>query len=227
MRRWPVIALLVLGLGLVATPVAAGWFGPAYAGHRVMEKFKPLMTDRSVHRSRLDLNQMKGLQGDLAPVVSTQSIEAMTSYLTLVRQAVDESKNGAVSAYLGTLGNTSPLVAGAAFRQKFPANAKLADELVGMSTLLAPSVSAMQKNAEFLRALPAIVAFTESQVTAMEASRDDFWTAAGLDSRIIPWAFVGVGALIMVLSGAMLLPRRRAVEEAVASPQQMRDAIAA
>ena len=58
MARWAAIALVVLGLGLVAAPFAFDMFDRAPKGADMLEDFRPFMTSRKIDGFQTDIDQI-------------------------------------------------------------------------------------------------------------------------------------------------------------------------
>jgi hypothetical protein len=122
-KRWPLAALAVIGLGLVAAPFAFGMFSRAPKGAQMITSFAPYMTNRRLDGFQSDLRYINGgVLGGQAAVTALsggrQTAARFPEFLTFERQwsAIDPDMTSMLDTIQANSGNYWAVAALPSFR---------------------------------------------------------------------------------------------------------------
>ena len=218
MRRIGLWSILLVGVAMIAMPVATGMFSKASAGERVMKAFEPIMRDSSVTTTEGYYQQFKGLATDFAPAMAPERIARFQRYLDGMDPSIAESQVfiGQVATQLGM----TPTELADLMGTNYAHLSLMLATLPQMRLDMAGMVAVMQKDGPGFATMPKAMAHFQGLVTTMRAEVSDFSKANSLlPMGLLPWFFVVPGILLVLIAGAMLfLAGRGAAAPVVIQP---------
>jgi hypothetical protein len=124
-KRWPLVALAVIGLALIAAPFAFGMFGRAPKGAQMINSFAPYMTNRRLDGFQSDLRYIDG--GVLGGQAELRALGAagggreavrFPEFVTFERQwrAIDPDMTSMLDTIQANVGNYRAVAALPSFR---------------------------------------------------------------------------------------------------------------
>jgi len=200
--------LLVIGLALVIIPFAIDVPGKASAGADMMADFEPIMAPEQVQVTKDYLEQFHIMRDDFVPAITPEAVARFQGYLGTM-----EAMYGDFQTLLPTLASQmgmTPEQLESALPQMAPGVAQGLQEFPAMGQDFAGVVGIMDKDVDIVQGMPTYLAHYDDLVARMDRNVENFDQANGLPMGLMPWMFVGPGAVIALLAVVQLagaLPR--------------------
>ncbi len=210
MRRGGLILILVLGVALVVMPIATSMFTRASAGEAMMKDFQPVMAPAAVTTTSGYYQLFKGVGTDFGPMMTQSNVAAFQGYLKgLEGMSADMQK---FMASFATQMHMTPAQLQAYLGARYPAMAQMLGGLPEMQSRMGGMVGTMSRDvAGFSQVGPALKHF-QGLVGVMQRNVGNFAQANKLQPMgLLPWYFVGIGSLLILVSGALLFAERSPV----------------
>ncbi len=214
MKRAALWALLVVGTALVVLPIATGMFGKASAGQEMITAFKPVMDRGNVQTSTQYYGLFRQVGADFTPIMTEPNVARFRGYLTGM-SGMSKDMDAFLAAFASANGMTQAQVQ-QMLATRYPAMAQMLESLPAMQRGMGGMVGIMSKDVRgFGQITPALAHFGQLLQT-MRGQVGNFQEVASLPPMgLLPWFFVGPGALIALL---WTIRRRPAVELVESEP---------
>jgi hypothetical protein len=217
MRRGGLILILVLGVALVAMPFATSMFTRASAGEAMMTDFQPVMAPAAVKTTTGYYQLFKGVGSDFGPMMTQPNVAAFQGYLKgLDGMSADMQR---FMASFATQIHMTPMQLQAYLGKHYPAMAQMLAGLPEMQSRMGGMVGTMSRDvAGFAQVSPALKHF-QSLIGVMQRNVGNFAQANKLQPMgLLPWYFVAVGGLLILVSAGLLFAERRPAVRLAAIP---------
>jgi hypothetical protein len=199
MTRKLLWGVLVIGLALVAAPLAMSLPSKANAGERMLNGFQPIMQPDQVQTTARYYNLVFVPLGQVTPVMSAQNLVKFQAYL---------KGFGGMQSDAAKL---VPLLAQALHMTPAQVQVLMSKQLLAMAAMLrnlamqrdfGGLLGTMQQNVGIFSQVPAGLRHYRPLVTTMQANVDNYKQVNSLPSfRLFSWFFIIPGALLILLAG--------------------------
>jgi hypothetical protein len=199
MNRKLLWGVLVIGLALVAAPLAMSLPSKANAGERMLNGFQPIMQPDQVQTTARYYNLVFVPLGQVTPVMSAQNLVKFQAYL---------KGFGGMQSDAAKL---VPLLAQALHMTPAQVQVLMSKQLLAMAAMLrnlamqrdfGGLLGTMQQNVGIFSQVPAGLRHYRPLVTTMQANVDNYKQVNSLPSfRLFSWFFIIPGALLILLAG--------------------------
>lgn len=216
MRKIGLWAIVVIGIALIAMPVATGMFSRASAGERVINSFKPIMKDASVTTTEGYFAQFKTLAADFAPAMAPERIARFQRYLDGMEPTIADSQAfiGELSTQLGM----TPTELADLMGTSYPHLALMLATMPQMRLDMAGMVAVMTKDGPGFATMPTAMTHFQGLISTMRAEVADFAEVTRLPAMgLLPWFFMVPGILLVLIAGSILVFGMRAAAVPVAT----------
>jgi hypothetical protein len=206
--------LLIIGLVLVIFPLVINVPGKASAGSNMMTDFKPIMAPDQVQVTKDYLAQFHIMKDDFVPAITPDAVTRFQGYLVLM-QAMYGDFQKVLPLFAAQL-NTTPEQFQAVLAQAAPGVTQGLAKFPAMGQDFAAVVAMMDKDVNIVQGMPTYLDHYDNLVARMDRNVGNYDQANGLPMGLMPWMFIGPGALIAVLAAVqltvLLRPRGRRIE---------------
>jgi hypothetical protein len=203
MNRKLLWAVLVIGLGLVITPLAMSLPSKANAGERMLNGFQPIMQPSQVQTTAHFYNDVFVPLGQVTPMMSAQNLAKFQAYLKGFGGM--QSDAAKLVPLLAQGLHMTPAQVQARMAKQLPAMAAMLRNLPAMQRDFGGLLGTMQQNVGIFSQVPAGLNHYKPLVTTMQANVDNYKQVNSLPSfRLFAWFFIVPGALLILLAGYSL-----------------------
>jgi hypothetical protein len=204
MRRVVLIVLLLLGAAMIVTPLAMGMFSKTSDAEQMMNDFRPIMQPASIAKTVYYQDQVFAKLRPMVPLASQQNIGKFQLY-TKGMQSVQSEVASLVPTFAQAM-RMPPAQLQAMLAKQFPALAQLFASMPTMNKDFTQMIGALALYAPVLRQVPAGLDHYKPIVEAVAQNGGNFRSADSLPRMgLFPWFFIIPGALIVLLSGWLLV----------------------
>lgn len=209
MTRKVLWAVLVIGVAMIAAPLAMSLPGRSSAGQRMIDDFHPIMQADSVKTTYDYYYDVFVPLRAVVPAVSKENVAKFEGYLAGIEgMQADTAK--LVPALAQQLGMTEQQVQ-QFFGGEFPAMAQMLAGLPQLGKDFGDLLGVMGSNVEIFERVPPGLDHYKPLVETMNANIDNYAKIDALPNfKLFTWFFIVPGILLVLLSGAGLAQSRRA-----------------
>ena len=208
MTRRTLVAVLIVGIGLIVAPFVIQLPSRGDAGQTMIDGFHPIMQPGRVAQTATYYNNVFTPLGEVVPAVSAANLSKFQGYLQGIKAMEPE-----VPQLVGGLAqqlHMTPAQVNQFLGTNFPAMAQLLQGLPQIDTNFSALLGVMSKGQAVFAQVPAGLAFYKPLVETMQANVGTYGKVSSLPSfRLFTWFFVIPGVLLVLLAGVALAGARR------------------
>lgn len=216
MRRYLTLGVALVGVALIALPLAMSMFGRSNDGRAMVDDFRPIMQPASVQKTSDYYDLFVTWGNDFSQIMTQENVATFQGYMQGIG-AMQAEFPKLIHALGRQLGMTDAQV-NAFLADEFPAVAGGLQAMPQMGRDFAGMIAVMEKDVgPFQQVKPALDHYGDL-VARMERNVDTYASVDAMPRMsLLPWFFVIPGALLLALAGSLLYLDARAPRPAVAS----------
>ncbi len=194
--------LFLIGIILVVVPLAINVPGKADAGSDMMADFKPIMAPDQVQVTKDYLAKFHTMKDDFVPNITPATVIKFQGYLQLMQAMYDDFQK--VLPLFAAQLNMTPEQFQAVLAQAAPGVTQGLAQFPSMGQDFAVVVGMMDKDVNIVQGLPTYLDHYDNMVLRMDRNVENYHQANGLPMGLLPWMFIGPGAVIALLAAVQL-----------------------
>lgn len=199
MSRKLMVAVLVIGIALIATPLVIGLPDKADGGQEMIDAFEPLMDPDNVQKTADYYNDVFVPLGDVVPAMTQENIDRFNAYLAGFEGMGADAQN-LVPALMAATGMTEEQVQ-QYLGTEFPAMSQMLQGLPQMQQDFTGLMGLMGANVPIFEQVPAGLDHYKPLVDTMQGQQGNYDKISALpDFRLFTWFFVVPGVLLVALA---------------------------
>jgi hypothetical protein len=203
MRRLVLSFFLIVGVGLIVTPLAMSMFSHANDGQKMVNDFRPIMQPANVQKTADYYNNTFTKLRPIALAMNAQTVAKFDAYLKGFK-GMEQDAAKLVPA-LATQLHMSPAQVQQFIGQRFPAMAAMLQGLPQMEKDFGGLLGLMSANVSTFKNVPPGLDHYKPLVDTMQANVGTYASVDALPRMgFFPWFFV-IPGIMLVLAAAYLL----------------------
>lgn len=192
-------AVGVLGVLMIAAPLALGLPSKASDGQAMLDNFHPLMQQANVDETAAYYNDVFVPLGDVVPAMSEENVATFNAYLEGIKGMQTDSET--LIPGLAVALNMTPEQVQQFMATNYPAMSQMLAGLPQMSADFGTLLGIMSDNVAIFEQVPAGLEHYKPLVQTMQANVGTYDSVNSLpDFRLFTWFFVIPGLLLVLLS---------------------------
>jgi hypothetical protein len=204
MRRVVLSVLLVLGVAMIVAPLAMGMFGKTSDAQQMMNSFRPIMQQQSVDKTVYYMNNVFAPLRPLSQLMTKQKVATLSAYMQGIQSLQGEAPR--LVPMIAQATGSTPAQVQQMLAGQYPALARMFVSLPQMSKDFGSVLGPMGQSVGIFQQVPAGLDHYHPIVLAVANNVDNFKSADSLPRMtLFPWFFIVPGALIVLLSGWLLV----------------------